>query len=105
MKLLYKDKTIELFECKSFFSRFMGFMGKKNFDYALFFNHCNSIHTFFMRENIDVILCDKNNKVLYYYKDLGPNKVILPKKGVRLIFELPANSFDVRINDRLEIVK
>ena len=80
MKLLYNNKDIDLYECKSFFSRLKGFMFTKNIDKALLFDRCNSIHTFFMKENIDVIMCDKDNKVLYDYKDLTKNKIILPKK-------------------------
>lgn len=81
----------------------MGFMGKKNISSALLFNKCNSIHTFFMRENIDVIMCDKNNKVLFYYRNLGKNKVILPKKGVRKVFETPGNYFNIVIGKKMII--
>lgn len=103
MKLVWQEKEITLLECKSFFSRFRGFMFKKKIDQALMFDHCNSIHTFFMRTAIDVLLCDKNNKVLYCYKNLGRNKVILPKKGVKIVYELPVGYFNVQVNDRLEI--
>ena len=75
------NKEIEIYECKTFYSRLKGFMFSKVIDKALLFNKCNSIHTFFMKKNIDVIMCDKNNTILYYYYDLGKNKIILPKKG------------------------
>lgn len=45
MKLLYNNKDIDLYECKSF-SRLKGFMFTKNIDKALLFDRCNSIHTF-----------------------------------------------------------
>ena len=63
MRLLYNDNEIVLYECKSFFSRLKGFMFTKNIDKALLFDRCNSIHTFFMKENIDVIMCDKDNNI------------------------------------------
>ena len=75
----------------------------KNIRHALLFNNCNSIHTMFMISNIDVIMCNKDNKILYYYKDLAPNKVILPKRNVSRVYELPSNYFDVNINDVLEV--
>lgn len=103
MKLVYNNKEIDLKICNSFFNRLMGFMFKKDINYALMFNKCNSIHTCFMRENIDVIMCDKNNKVLFYYRNLGKNKVILPKKGVRKVFETPGNYFDVVIGKKMII--
>ncbi len=81
----------------------MGFMGKKNIDIALMFNKCNSIHTFFMKENIDVIMCDNNNKILFYYKDLQKNKIILPKKNVKKVFETPRLYFNIKIGEYLEV--
>ncbi len=81
----------------------MGFMGKKNINIALMFNKCNSIHTFFMKENIDVIMCDNNNKILFYYKDLKKNKIILPKKNVKKVFETPKLYFDIKLGEYLEV--
>ena len=103
MKLVYKNKDIDLYECKNFFSKLKGFMFTKNIDKALLFDRCNSIHTFFMKENIDVIMCDKDNRVLFFYKDLSRNKIILPKKGVTKVFETPSNYFDIVINEKVMI--
>lgn len=75
----------------------------KKIDYALLFKRCNSIHTFFMVSNIDVILCNDDNTILYYYRNVTPNKVILPKKGVTRVYELPVDYFNIKINDRLEV--
>ena len=104
MKLIYENKCIEIKECNTFFSRFKGFMGKKKIEHALLFNRCNSIHTFFMKTNIDVIMCDKNDKVLYYYNNLNRNKIILPKKNVYKVIELPVNFFNIKTNDEVRIV-
>ena len=104
MKLIYNNKSIELIECKSFFSRFKGFMFQKKINKALLFNKCNSIHTFFMKSNIDVIMCDKNNNILFYYCDLNKRKVIFPKKNVYKTIELPVRYFDIKINDKITIL-
>ena len=103
MKLIYINKEILLVDCKTFFQRFLGFMFKKNFNYALCFKKCNSIHTFFMKENIDVIMCDKNNNILFYYNDLKPNKIILPKKNVSIVYETPSNYFDIKVNTKMKV--
>lgn len=103
MKLLYDKKSINLTECKSFYTRLRGFMFKKNINVALLFNKCNSIHTFFMKENIDVIMCDKNNTVLYYYPNLPKNRVILPKKKVKKVFETPSKYFNITIGKKMII--
>lgn len=105
MKLIYQNKSLNLKECKSFFERFKGFMLTKDINIALLFNHCNSIHTFFMYKNIDVIMCNNDNIILYYYKNLSKNKIILPKKGVKKVYETPANYFNIKINDKMEVKK
>ena len=103
MKLRYKNKEIELKECINFYDRLKGFMFTKRIDKALLFNHCSSIHTFFMKTNIDVIMCNKNNKILYYYHNLEKNKIILPKRYVYKTIELPVDFYDIKINDIIEI--
>lgn len=103
MKLVYNGNNIDIYECKTFFSRLRGFMFKKNINCALLFNNCNSIHTFFMKSNIDVIMCDKNNKILYYYRNLSKNRIIWPKKNVYKTIELPVNYFDIKINNKVRI--
>ena len=103
MNLIYGNKNIVLFECKSFFDRLKGFMFTKNINNALLFDKCNSIHTFFMKENIDVIMCDEDNKILFYYKDLPRGKIILPKCGVKKVFETPSGYFDIEIGKRMII--
>ena len=105
LKLIYHNKEINGQECKTFWTRLKGFMFQKNINTFLYFNHCNSIHTFFMKENIDVILCDKNNTILYYYKNLSPNKIIYPKKKVTKVYELPTNYYNFKINERVKIKK
>ena len=104
MKLHYDNKEITIYECKTFGKRLKGFMGKKEIEYALLFNNCNSIHTFFMKCNIDVIMCGKDNKILYYYHNLEKNKIILPKKGVYKTIELPVGYFDIRLNNYIKVI-
>ena len=94
---------IKIYEAKTFKQRLFGLMFKKNINYALLFKNCNSIHTFFMKENIDVIMCDSNNNILFFYKDLPKNKIILPKTGVSKVFETPSGYFDIEIGKKMII--
>lgn len=97
---------IKVKNCENFKDRFMGLMFKKNIiDYCLCFPKCNSIHTFFMKQNIDVIMTDKNNKVIYEKKNLKPWKIILPKKGVYYTYEFSINKIDYQIGDFVNIKK
>jgi hypothetical protein len=77
---------------------------KKQLDYGLCFPKCNSIHTFFMFQSIDVVMTDESNKILYIYRNFKPWKVILPKKNVYFTYELPSNStIDLSMNDYFKI--
>ena len=105
MKLRYNNKDINLVECKSFYTRFKGFMLEDNIDRALLFDKCNSVHTFFMKKNIDIIMCDKDNDILYIYNDIEKNKIIWPKKKVTKVYELPVNYFDYKLNTKFEVIK
>ena len=68
----------------------------------LCFPRCNSIHTFFMFQNIDIVMADKNNNVLYTYYNVKPWKVILPKKGVYYTYEFPVNTIKINVGDKIK---
>lgn len=78
----------------TFFKRLTGLMGKKNIDYGMIIPKCNSIHTFFMKENIDIVGLDENNEVIYKYENLSKNRVIKINYDTKKtsILELPANA-------------
>lgn len=81
---------MEIKEAKTFLQKLKGLMFQAEFNYILKFK-TNGIHTFFMKIPIDVVLTDKNNKILYIYRNLKPNKIILPKKHVKYTYEMPTN--------------
>ena len=101
MKLVINEKEIELTECTTFYTRLKGFMFTKNINYGLCFPKCNSIHTIFMFKPIDVIMTDKDYKVLYIFKNVKPYRIILPKKNVYYTFEFPINKLDFKINEKI----
>ena len=78
----------------TFISRLTGLMGKENINYGMLFPNCNSIHTYFMKENIDIIGLDENNEVIYKYENLDKNRIIKVTNPISQtsILELPANS-------------
>ena len=103
MKLSDGKKELELINCKSFYKRLKGFMFEKNINKALLFDRCNSIHTFFMKEDIDVIMIDKENNIVYFKENLKKNRILIKKKAYHTI-ELPHNSIkNININDKLTI--
>ena len=86
---MIKNDNFKIKEANSFYNKFMGLMFKKNINYGLLLKNTNGIHTFFMRENIDVILYDKDMNVVKEIKNVKPWRVILPKKGVKHTLEIP----------------
>ena len=62
---------IKIINANTFFKRFMGLMGRKEIDFALLF--CNlkdsTIHTHFMRFEIDVYFMDENKIVFENRED------------------------------------
>lgn len=100
--ILVCKMNINIKMCDSFFKRLKGFMFKKNIDYGLCFKKCNSIHTFFMFKKIDVIMTDKDNKILYIFNGLGPCRIILPKKNVYYTYEIPNGYNTYNIGDYLQ---
>ena len=103
MKIIINKQEFNVDIADSFKKRFFGLMGKKNITTGLFFPKTRSIHTFFMKEAIDIIMIDKNNKVVYYQKNLKKNRIIIKKKAYHTI-ELPNHSLtNININDKLTI--
>ena len=93
MKIIINNKVFIVEKADTFFKRLVGLMFKKNIKKGLFIPKCNNIHTFFMKENIDVIMLDKNNKVILIEKNLKKNKIILKKEAYHTI-ELPYTSIN-----------
>lgn len=106
MYILINNKKLEIKEAITFEERFLGLMGKKNISYGMLFKKCNSIHTFFMKENIDIIGLDKNNIVIYKYENLGKNRIIKVNNKINetSILELPQGySKFIEMNNKLII--
>ena len=94
--------NIPIVICNNYFKRLKGFMFTRKIDKILCFPKCNSIHSFFMFKCIDIIMTDKNNKVLYTFYNFKPWQIILPKKGVYCTYELPINTIKLNIGDYLK---
>ena len=90
---------------KSFKDKLLGLMNKTNINYGLLIPNCKSIHTYFMKESIDVILLDKNNRILMINRNIKPNKILIFKNKNRTdVLELPNNSStNLKVNDIIDI--
>ncbi|MEG1987421.1 MAG: DUF192 domain-containing protein [Bacilli bacterium] len=95
MQIKNLDKNIEIIDYTSFFKRLKGLMFiKKPINKGIRFKKCSSIHTMFMYQKIDVIMTDKNNRIVKLYPHLAPWKIILPNRSIYYTYELPLNSIN-----------
>lgn len=94
MQLKINNKMIDIIYATDFKTRLFGLMGKKNIDYGILFPKCNAIHTFFMKEDIDVIGLNEDNQVIYIYREVPKNKVVKVSDDAKKtsILELPKNA-------------
>ena len=103
MRIVVNKEEFIVDKANSFAKRLFGLMGKKNIKKGLFFPKTKSIHTFFMKESIDVIMIDKNNKIVYFEKKLKKNRIRIKKEAYHTI-ELPVNSIkDIKLGDTISI--
>jgi uncharacterized membrane protein (UPF0127 family) len=108
---LKKEDRVLLTDCRvadSFFPRFLGLMGRKSIsaDQAIFFPKCNSIHTFFMRFPIDVVLLDEKNSVVEVIPAMREWRMIAPRRKVKNVLELRANrcaELGIKVGDVLKL--
>lgn len=107
------EKIANVKFANSYFSRLKGLMFKKNLDYVLVIKpakpnkrSASSIHSFFMRINIDVLFLDKDKKV-YEIKQLKTWRFYTPNTGAKYILELKEGSikeYNIKIGDKLDFV-
>ena len=102
-KLVLNNRKLDIKYCTRFKDKLLGFMFQKNINYILKFK-CKSIHTFFMKENIDVVITDKHNKVIHIFNNLKKNQIII-KLDSYFIYELPFNTNVYKVGDKLKIEK
>lgn len=104
MNLIVDKKIIEIKECEKYRDRLIGIMfKKKKIDYCLRFKNCNSIHTFFCFQKIDVIMTDRNNNILFKYKSLKPWHIVLPKRNVYYVYEFSTDLINMDNLDKIII--
>lgn len=96
MKIIYAD---------TFFKRFLGLMGKKDFDYILVFTNLtdSSIHTMFMRFEIDVYFIDED-KIVFDKVTLKPWRFYRPKKQAKYIIETKRGKLNLNTGDKLDFL-
>ena len=74
---------------------------------GLLFQHCSSLHTFFMQFPIDILYIDKRGKVLKAARSVRPFKLVAAPFRAHYALELPAGAIqksETRVGDHLNFV-
>ena len=85
-------------------SKVIGLMNKRNITEGLLIPNCNSIHTYNMLDNIDILFLDLNYQIVFKFINVSPNKIILVNKNTSVL-ELPKfTSTNYQLGDYLSFL-
>lgn len=82
----------------NFFTRSVGLLSKKSLkdSESLIIKPCCSIHTFFMRFDIDVLFVNKKNELVAFYENVKPWKILPIHLTSAYVIELPAGQIAMK---------
>lgn len=105
MYTLINNKKYNIILMNSFFRRLKGLMFKRDAIKDIYlFPKCSSIHTYFMKQNIDVCIIDKKNIITYIKSNVKKGSIIM-QKGYSTL-EMPLGTCKhLKIGDKLIIKK
>jgi len=94
--------------CDSVWGRLRGLLGKTSLppDSGVWIVPANAVHTVGMLFSFDLVLIDKNFKVVGLRELVRPFRITLPKGGAESVLELPAHSIfrsRTQVGDQLQI--
>jgi uncharacterized membrane protein (UPF0127 family) len=94
--------------CDSVWGRLRGLLGKRSLkpDSGVWIVPANAVHTVGMLFSFDLVLIDKNFKVVGLRELVRPFRITLPAPGAESVLELPAHSIfrsRTQIGDQLHI--
>lgn len=91
-------------EMKSFLDLVLGLLRKSN-PRSLLFKTRFGIHTFFLKEPIDVIVLDRQFRVVKLRQNLQPNRLFFWNPKFTVVIELPSNTIrrsKTTVGDRIQ---
>jgi len=96
---------VDVFIADTFINRFLGYMFRKTPHHeAILIKPCNSIHTYFMNFDIDVLFINDDMVVIKKINSLVPRKIIMPVPGATSVMEAKSGFFnDIMIGEKVEV--
>ena len=100
-KVLSKNALI----ASSFYERLLGLLNPKNPRHIVIKTHFG-IHTIFMQSPIDILLLNKENKIVKKKENFKPYRLFLYNPRFSIVIEMPEGSIKknhIHINDKILI--
>ena len=91
MKLLINNKFLNIKIPLTFKEKLEGLIPYFPINFGMYFKNCTAIHTFGMKEAIDILVLDNQNTILFIFNNLESNKILEVKRNINEtnILELP----------------
>ncbi|WP_418791034.1 DUF192 domain-containing protein [Phosphitispora sp. TUW77] len=94
---------------RTWLTRLKGLLGRDRLPegHCLIIAPCRSVHTHFMKFNIDILFVDISGRIVYLMENIPPFRISPNVRQARFVIELPAgtvNSTGTLINDCLNIL-
>ena len=106
MYIKVKNRKVKLIEANTFWERLRGLkfvLGP--LEYGVRFPKKKRANTNFLFERVDVILTDKDEKIIHMIERLGTEKKVRRKKHVENIYFVPIGTVkDLKVDDKLELI-
>lgn len=88
----------KVYVADNFVTRTIGLISKKEIfeGEGMVIKPCCSIHTFFMKFEIDVLFVNKKNEVVAFYEKVKPNRILPIHFDSEYVIELPAQTVSTK---------
>lgn len=102
-EIIAKDVKI----ANTFWKRFKGLMFTKDLPKgcALLIEPCQSVHTFFMSYDLDILFIDKEGKVVAVEEQMKPGKIGKLVRKAKGVIELPAGTIQASKTEENQVIK
>lgn len=100
---------IQIIKAENYLTKLLGLIVYNDLDtdQLMFLKNCGSIHTCFMRFNIDIIMVDNNQKIIKLIKNLKPWRFIFGSFNVKHIYEAKVgfvDNYNLKTDDNLNTI-
>jgi uncharacterized protein len=98
MKMVIKENGLllghHIESAETFIQRFKGLMLQKQLPngHGLYIRPCKSVHTFFMKFEIDVLHLDEDDRIVGMEQSLKPGTIGATIRATKSVLELPAGT-------------